>query len=157
MPASNRPEKIAATPVVGNDEALLARWNRTFLTVQGSDSDKCRDLARIGDALATRLRAALADVARLEARPSRYEDLMAIEQLQVQVDHYRTGMTEARAALAAAVAERDLLETMVNFAAGNISTQPEWSTQHPEVVREWIRSEVLQHSARAGRNDEQQR
>lgn len=93
-----------AAPAVGEDEALL-----NVLDAAASHFIRTQDyeLAQGVQAAAVHLRAALADVARLEARPSRYEDLAAIEQLQVQVDHYRTGMTDARAALAAAEQEKE--------------------------------------------------
>lgn len=84
-------------PAVGEDEALLNVLDAIETKLASTEQ---YELAIGCQSVATRLRAALADLARAEARPSRYEDLMAIEQLQVQVDHYRTGMIESRAALA---------------------------------------------------------
>jgi len=53
---------------------------------------------------------------------------------------------KANAALAAA-------EKMLRFAAGRISTEPEWASKHPEEVLAWLREECERDSARAGRND----
>lgn len=101
-----RESQPVTAPVVGDDEALLA-----VLDAAASHLIRTQDfeLAQGVQEAATRLTAALADVARLESSPSRYEDLMAIEQLQTQVDHYRKGMIAARAALAAAVVDAERL------------------------------------------------
>lgn len=130
-----------AAPAVGEDEALLAAAERF------ADDDE-RGCVLMGK-VAARLRAALADVARLESSPSRYEDLMAIEQLQTQVDHYRKGMIAARAALAAAeqekekaVAESAKVRRIASYVDPMVWIAAKEKAGHATTIR-----------ARAGRND----
>lgn len=139
-----RPQTEPA-PVGGDDEALLNVLDAIETKLASTEQ---YELAIGCQSVATRLRAALSDLARLEARPSRYEDLMAIEQLQVQVDHYRTGMTEARAALAAAVAEGDqFCRTLVDlYDAADETGQPWRRISVSNALIDGLR-------ARAGRND----
>ena len=154
-------------PVVGDDDAALLAKTQDWL---------CHNLTVTPDshyrnvqALLERCSAALADVARLEAKPSRYEDLAAIEQLQVQVDHYRKGMIEARTALA--TAEEAKAKAVRSVAKRACEATAEWAMEDPSVLSpEWIESgkagqqmnaiidgcvaaEEEAIRARAGRND----
>lgn len=144
-PTESQPEPDPAAPAVGEDEALLNVLDAIETKLASTEQ---YELAIGCQSVATRLRAALSDLARLEARPSRYEDLMAIEQLQVQVDHYRTGMTEARAALAAAVAEGDqFCRTLVDlYDAADETGQPWRRISVSNALIDGLR-------ARAGRDD----
>lgn len=148
---------VVPAPVVGDDDAALLAKTQDWL---------CHNLTVTPDshyrnvqALLERCSAALADLARVEARPSRYEDLMAIEQLQVQVDHYRTGMIESRAALAAAEQEKEKAVAEEREACALIaenSGEP-FNDEIACATRQTALSVALKIRARAGRGDEQQK
>jgi len=144
-----RPQTEPA-PVGGDDEALLNVLDAIETKLASTEQ---YELAIGCQSVATRLRAALSDLARLEARPSRYEDLMAIEQLQVQVDHYRTGMTEARAALAAAVAEEDEQTALLDDARSVLTNSANYTSGFDPVLKMARAYYSSRDRARAGRND----